>query len=610
MEQQRTTQVALVQTEQEQMAHLRRTLTELQTERQTTVTALTKHTQEASQLQTTIDEQSRQRLEYQESRKQIWRQREQLADQIRQGRDTVRRCKEEVRKTIPRATSLGLDALSTIVEQEGFQHGVHYFGPVVQNFRLQNEKFQTAVEVAGQNALFHVIVDTDETASRLVQRLEEEKLGRVTFLPLAQLRIPQPKTPEDPLYRLPKEHADVRPFLETCLKYDVRVEKALQHVFGKKVLCKDLDTATEWSSKLGVDGITLDGDVCSRKGSMTGGYVDVTKSRLRAYKALETAQSELQTLQEQMVSVEDSAKKTDQQLSVVQQELQRLGTQQAQLTHVITQKKATIDRIDQRQVQSQKALETLEKTTLPPLQRNLATLDKEMERLREEIGTELVETLSESDRQVLHDFKDTQGKLESSIQEQSEKVAQLGLERQKLQSLLQDNLYKRRRELSDGTSTAATTGTRRSSSRRGGNEDDDDEDTGRSSSSAATVAQKKEELEELERDLDEAKRQKTQVQAAYDKARANDEKLQDEEAKARTELENLRNEDMKYSKKFEEAQERSERLLNKVRVYGGVVDEFVVVVFLGVLANLLTDSFVIKPTSCLVLTAWNVHFET
>jgi structural maintenance of chromosome 3 (chondroitin sulfate proteoglycan 6) len=83
---------------------------------------------------------------------------------------------------------MGLEALKTIVEQEGFVHGTHYFGMLMNNFTLKDEKYQTAVEVAAQNSLFHVIVDTDQTVSKLLTRLERGRLGRVTFLPLTQLR--------------------------------------------------------------------------------------------------------------------------------------------------------------------------------------------------------------------------------------------------------------------------------------------------------------------------------------------------------------------------------------------------------------------------------------
>lgn len=542
LETQRQTLAAQVATEQERLAHLRRSLDD--GSQQAAAAQLAQHVKDSAALGKTLEDTLKARTACQEERKQAWRQREVLNDQVRDAMDARRRAKEDLNKTTPRATALGLDALSTIVEQEGLRHGHEYFGPVMENFELRDPKYQTAVEVAAQNALFHVIVDTDETASRLMRRLQDGRLGRVTFLPLNQLRI-------DTEDKLPTNHSEVRPLLQHCLKYDSRVERALKHVFGKKLLCKDLDLATEWSAKLGVDGITLEGDLCSRKGSLTGGYIDTAKSRLRAMFALKQAQAQLDELQEKNAQVEKEATATDNKLNSLQQEVQRLGAKHAQLGHLVTQKEAEVERLEQQQRQSRKAMETLEKTTLPPLQRELATLEKEMERLREEIGTDLVEELSDADRQLLAELKEEQSKLEASIQQQSEEVSKLGLERQKLQSFLHDNLYKRRRELMEGSKGVRST--------------DDDTDGRPSFGGPSSIAQKQQELAELERELDDAKRQKETAQSLYDKARANDEKLQEEEAKARNDLENLRGEDLKYSKKFEEAQERSERLLNKVR---------------------------------------------
>jgi structural maintenance of chromosome 3 (chondroitin sulfate proteoglycan 6) len=36
--------------------------------------------------------------------------------------------------------------------------------------------------------LFHVVVDNDETASKLLDVMTKEKLGRVTFMPLNRLK--------------------------------------------------------------------------------------------------------------------------------------------------------------------------------------------------------------------------------------------------------------------------------------------------------------------------------------------------------------------------------------------------------------------------------------
>ena len=92
----------------------------------------------------------------------------------------------------------------------------------MENFQLiDGDKFRTPVEVAAQNALFHVIVDTDATAAKLMKRLERDKLGRVTFLPLNQLRDEGAGGINYP------ESADVTPILKRCLRYDQRVHKAM-----------------------------------------------------------------------------------------------------------------------------------------------------------------------------------------------------------------------------------------------------------------------------------------------------------------------------------------------------------------------------------------------
>lgn len=64
-----------------------------------------------------------------------------------------------------------------------------YYGPLIDNFQLKDEKFSTAVEVAAGNALFHVIVEDDATAAELIRRLSKDKLGRLTFMPLRQLHV-------------------------------------------------------------------------------------------------------------------------------------------------------------------------------------------------------------------------------------------------------------------------------------------------------------------------------------------------------------------------------------------------------------------------------------
>ena len=105
-----------------------------------------------------------------------------------EARDAFERGKQQLNSSLPRTISQGLSTVDKIVEEKGLRG---YFGPLIDNFELNNEGYRTAVEVAAGNALFHVVVDTDQTAAFLMKELERRKAGRLTFLPLNRLRNPE-----------------------------------------------------------------------------------------------------------------------------------------------------------------------------------------------------------------------------------------------------------------------------------------------------------------------------------------------------------------------------------------------------------------------------------
>jgi len=123
-------------------------------------------------------------------------------------------------------------------------------------------------------SLFHVVVDTDETASKVLDAMIKEKTGRVTFMPLNRLK---PKISE-----MPNSH-DIEPLIAK-LRFDSKYEKAFQQVFGKTCVCRELTMAAVYVKSHGINTITLDGDKVDRKGALTGGYHDFRRSRIEAIK--------------------------------------------------------------------------------------------------------------------------------------------------------------------------------------------------------------------------------------------------------------------------------------------------------------------------------------
>ena len=126
-------------------------------------------------------------------------------------------------------------------------------------------------------------------------------------------------------------------------------------------------------------------------------------------------------------------------------------------------------------------------------------------------------------------------------------VEKLGLKKQKLESLLKNNLYMRREELTQVS--GADDGNRRRSFGR--------------TSNAQALSDRKYELEEKKNDLESATRHKDEMESQLEKTLAQDEELRKETMAAKDKLEKLRAEDTKYSTAWDEAQLKSERLLTK-----------------------------------------------
>lgn len=77
----------------------------------------------------------------------------------------------------------------------------------------------TAVEVTGGNQLFHIVVDNDTVATRIVEILNKGKLGRATFMPLNRMSPPEVNYPDHgseavPLMKLLKFNAQYAPAMK------------------------------------------------------------------------------------------------------------------------------------------------------------------------------------------------------------------------------------------------------------------------------------------------------------------------------------------------------------------------------------------------------------
>jgi chromosome segregation protein len=178
-------------------------------------------------------------------------------------RSAAERLREELRSIEQEAVRLeaqqqargepGSRALEAVLSREGV------YGTIAQLGRAPPE-YTTALNVAAGGKLHYVVVEDDEVASAAIRYLKDQKLGRLTFLPLTRLRpAPLPELPEKGI---------IGPAVR-MLEYKPQFEPAFRVVFGSTVVVESLDRARTLIGKYRM--VTPEGELLERSGAMTGG---------------------------------------------------------------------------------------------------------------------------------------------------------------------------------------------------------------------------------------------------------------------------------------------------------------------------------------------------
>jgi structural maintenance of chromosome 3 (chondroitin sulfate proteoglycan 6) len=245
-----------------------------------------------------------------DERKQLRREDDKLESvilNVRQERDQAER---DVAHATDGGTARGLATIRRLKQEKDIPGA---YGTLAELLEV-TDAYKLPVEQIAGNSLFHYVVDDAETATYLANTLYKQHGGRVTFMPLSQLR-PRP-------LNLPRT-SDAIPLLSK-IKYDVKYEKAFQQVFGKTVVCPNLTVAAQYARSHGVDGITPDGDTTNKRGAMTGGYIDPRKSRLDAVKGVKKWRQEYESLVSQSRDIRKQIERKDQEITVAMGVLQKL----------------------------------------------------------------------------------------------------------------------------------------------------------------------------------------------------------------------------------------------------------------------------------------------
>ncbi|KAF5185200.1 Structural maintenance of chromosomes protein [Thalictrum thalictroides] len=387
----------------------------------------------------------KQRDELQDKRKSLWGIESDLSSEIDKLKADVVKAEKSLDHAAPGDIRRGLNSIRRLCRDHNIR-GV--FGPIIELLEC-DEKFFTAVEVTAGNSLFHVVVETDEISTRIIRYLNSEKGGRVTFIPLNRVKPPNVAYPHS---------SDVVPLVKK-LKFSSHHSAAFQQVFGRTVVCRDLDVATKVARTNGLDCITLEGDQVSKKGGMTGGFYDHRRSKLKFMDTIRQSMKSIKLKEDRLANIranlEDILIEFILQyiLSIIDQEITKLVSKQQKLEGDQARDKSDLDQIKQdiynanKQIASiVKALEKKEKL-LANARNQIEQLQSNIAAKKAEMGTDLIDHLSAVEKELL-------SRLNPEITELKERLMACRTDRietetrkGELETNLSTNLIRRQREL-------------------------------------------------------------------------------------------------------------------------------------------------------------------
>lgn len=191
---------------------------------------------------------------------------------------------------------------------------------VVAELIKSDKKYDVALETALAAAAQNVVTENPDDAKYLIEYLKANRFGRITFLPISSVK---PRFQTQDVTRALSERGALGVANE-LVSYDKQFENVISNLLGNTLIVDTLENATRIAAKyrFSFKMVTLEGDVFSTQGAMTGGSRRSDAGLLSSDRRIEDNAKELARRKEEMLSLKtqkaDLEKKRDKALEELQ----------------------------------------------------------------------------------------------------------------------------------------------------------------------------------------------------------------------------------------------------------------------------------------------------
>uniref|UniRef100_A0AAQ5Y5M7 SMC hinge domain-containing protein n=1 Tax=Amphiprion ocellaris TaxID=80972 RepID=A0AAQ5Y5M7_AMPOC len=232
---------------------------------------------------------------------------ESLLEQRRQLSREVSKLKETYEHLVSRFPNLRFDYKDP---ERGFDRS-KVKGLLANLITVQDVSYAAALEVVAGGRLYNIVVDTEVTGKKLLEKGELQR--RYTIIPLNKISA---KTLNDKVVNTVGQD-NVHTAL-SLVGYESDLRKAMEYVFGSTLVCDTLDNAKKvaFDRQVMTKTVTLGGDIFDPQGTLSGGARSQSASVLSSLQEVKEVQdnlnskeSQLQETERQLASLKGTAEK-------------------------------------------------------------------------------------------------------------------------------------------------------------------------------------------------------------------------------------------------------------------------------------------------------------
>ncbi len=284
---------------------------------------------------------------------------------------------ESLRNIAERYDGYG-NSIRRVMEQKETESGI--IG-VVADLLTTDKKYETAIETALGGSIQNIVTEDEETAKRMISFLKTNRFGRCTFLPLTALDKKQREPDRSVL-----KHPGVIGLASTLVKCDRKYTSVADQLLGRTWVTDDLDHAAalarayHYSLRI----VTLEGELLSPGGSMTGGAFKNSSNLMGRRREIEEAaertarhEKKLESLRTKVAEVRAKREEAREKLVAISDQLQRSYLKQNTL-------RVRLGEAESLSIRTQSTRKQIEKEKAE-LEKQAAALRAEAEQFKEEL---------------------------------------------------------------------------------------------------------------------------------------------------------------------------------------------------------------------------------